>query len=85
LYCRAAGRPFSTLNKEIKNPSSESLIPAVIYPYASTDKSIILKDNKNKAGIYRGVNKVNGNSYVGSSENLTDRFRKYYSFRNISL
>jgi group I intron endonuclease len=28
---------------------------------------------------------VNGNSYVGSSINLTDRFRKYYSFRNISL
>jgi group I intron endonuclease len=28
---------------------------------------------------------VNGNSYVGSSENLTNRFRKYYSFRNISL
>jgi group I intron endonuclease len=28
---------------------------------------------------------VNGNSYVGSSENLTDRFRKYYSFGNISL
>jgi ribosomal protein L25 (general stress protein Ctc) len=54
-------RPFSsltrgksTLNKEeIKNQSSENVIPAVIYPDASTDKSIILKDNKNKAGIYR--------------------------------
>lgn len=54
LYCRAVGRPFSTLNKEeIKNPTSESIIPAVIYPDADTDKSIILKDNKNKAGIYR--------------------------------
>lgn len=28
---------------------------------------------------------MNGKSYIGSSENLTDRFRKYYSFRNISL
>lgn len=28
---------------------------------------------------------MNGNTYIGSSENLTDRFRKYYSFRNISL
>lgn len=28
---------------------------------------------------------MKGNSYVGSSENLTDRFRKYYSFGNISL
>ena len=63
----------------------ESVIPVVIYSDASTDKSIILKDNKNKAGIYRWVNKENGNCYVGSSENLTDRFRKYYSFRNISL
>lgn len=85
LYCRAVGRSFSTLNKEIKNESSESLIPAVIYSDAFADKSVILKDNKNKAGIYRWVNKVNGNSYVGSSENLTDRFRKYYSFGNISL
>jgi len=63
----------------------ESVIPVVVYSDASTDKSIILKDNKNKAGIYRWVNKENGNSYVGSSGNLTDRFRKYYSFRNISL
>lgn len=28
---------------------------------------------------------MNGKSYVGSSKNLTDRFRKYYSFGNISL
>lgn len=47
------GRPFSTLNKEIKNESSESLIPAVIYSDAFAYKSIILNDNKNKAGIYR--------------------------------
>lgn len=86
IHFIALARPFSTLNKEdIKNHSSEKLIPAVIYQDASTDKSIILKDNKNKPGIYRWVNKVNGNCYVGSSINLTDRFRKYYSFSNISL
>lgn len=83
--CRVLGRPFSTLNKEIKNESSESLIPTVIYSDAFADKSIIFKDNNNKSGIYRWVNKVNGKSYVGSSENLTDRFRKYYSFGNIAL
>lgn len=38
----------------------ESVIPVVIYSYASSDKSIILKDNNNKAGIYRWVNKENG-------------------------
>lgn len=41
-YCRAVGRPFSTLNKEIKSESSESLIPAVIYSDAFADKSVIL-------------------------------------------
>lgn len=41
----------------------------------------ILRDNKNKSGIYRWVNKVNGKSYIGSSVNLSRRFRGYYSIR----
>lgn len=45
------------------------------------DKPKILRDNKNKSGIYRWVNKVNGKSYIGSSVNLSRRFRGYYSIR----
>ena len=46
---------------------------------------MILKDNKDKAGIYRWVNKVNGNTYVGSSVNLSLRLKKYYDFSYIAF
>lgn len=63
----------------------EGLIPVVIYPDAFLDKPVILKNNKNKAGIYRWVNKVNGNTYIGSSVNLGRRFRVYYDFSYLSV
>lgn len=64
---------------------NESLIPVVIYPDAFLDKSVILKNAKNKVGIYRWVNKVNGNTYIGSSVNLGRRFRMYYDFSYLSV
>jgi hypothetical protein len=42
-----------------------------------TDKSKILKDNKNKSGIYLIRNLTNGKKYVGSSENLSHRLSFY--------
>jgi group I intron endonuclease len=36
-------------------------------------------DNKEKAGIYRWVNRINGKSYVGSSTNLGKRINSYFS------
>lgn len=42
-------------------------------------KEQILKEHRGLAGIYRWVNKVNGNTYVGSGENLSKRFISYYS------
>jgi len=47
-------------------------------------KSIILKDNKNKAGIYRFTNKLNGKFYIGSSVNLSRRFTNYFSYSYIN-
>jgi len=47
-------------------------------------KSIIIKDNKNKSGIYKFTNKLNGNFYIGSSVNLSRRFINYYSLSYIS-
>jgi len=43
------------------------------------EKFAILKNNKDKIGIYRGVNLDTGKSYVGSSRNLSVRFRQYFS------
>ena len=37
------------------------------------------RDNKGKAGIYMWTNTVNGKRYIGSSVDLSKRFRKYFS------
>lgn len=66
-------------------PRESSVIPVVTYTDAFLDKSVILKGSKNKAGIYRWVNKVNGNTYIGSSVNLARRLRVYYDFSYLSV
>lgn len=42
-------------------------------------KEDILKDNRNKAGIYLITNKINKKHYVGKSYNLGKRFQNYFS------
>lgn len=55
--------------------------PVVIYANADQDKLNILADNRKKIGIYRWINKVNGNIYIASSINLSVRMYTYYSLR----
>lgn len=45
------------------------------------DRKTIFRDNKGKSGIYRFVNLRNGKTYIGSSVDLTRRFRDYFSAR----
>ena len=47
-------------------------------------KKSIVRDNKGKIGIYRWVNIISGNSYIGSSTNLGKRIADYYSYGYIS-
>lgn len=54
------------------------------YLNADLDKAKIFKDNRNKAGVYLWINKVNGNTYVGSSVNLSVRFYSYYSLLSLA-
>ena len=42
------------------------------------NKNIILTENKNESGIYRWVNRLNSNTYVGSGLNLSKRVGEYY-------
>jgi group I intron endonuclease len=58
-----------------------AVIPVKIYMNADIDKLQILKENQGKAGVYRWGNLVNGKTYIGSSINLSRRFRDYYSIR----
>lgn len=49
------------------------------YLNADTLRLTILSENKNKSGIYRWINLLNGKSYVGSSINLHRIFKDYFS------
>lgn len=48
------------------------------YSNADTLKLQIVKENRNKSGIYCWTNHNNGKCYVGSSGNLGERFYRYY-------
>jgi group I intron endonuclease len=64
--------------------SLDYLNPIKSYEDAYANKKEIYKDNKNKAGIYRFYNKINGNFYIGSSTNLKNRFVRYFDLNYIS-
>jgi group I intron endonuclease len=44
-----------------------------------SEKSNILRDNKGKAGVYKLINNVTNESYIGSSKNLYNRFLDYFN------
>nr|AVP25176.1 putative GIY-YIG homing endonuclease [Pertusaria plittiana] len=65
-------------------PNLNDVKPVITYDNADEDKRNILADNRNKSGIYRWINKINGNTYIGSSINLAVRMYTYYSLRSLA-
>lgn len=61
-----------------------SIVPIIIYPNTDLNKDKIILENKDKAGIYQFTNLLTGDSYIGSSTNLSKRFRQYYNYNFIS-
>ena len=53
--------------------------PLIIYENSLLNKKNIYKDNKDKSGIYRWINKITNESYIGSSHNFTRRFQVFFS------
>jgi group I intron endonuclease len=49
------------------------------YSNAEADKVTIMKENKNKSGVYMWTNLINGKKYIGSAVNLSNRLSSYYS------
>jgi len=62
-----------------------ALIPIKIYSNAEDNKGKILKENKNKSGIYMWTNTINGKQYIGSSIELSNRLSCYYSRRLLKI
>jgi group I intron endonuclease len=63
-----------------KSADKPAVVSVKIYNFYS-DKKQILLENNGKAGVYCFKNLVNGKIYIGSSSNLGDRLRDYYSLR----
>jgi group I intron endonuclease len=57
--------------------------PERVYKNVDKEKLKILKENKNKSGIYMFKNLINNKKYVGSSENLRIRFRQYFNINHL--
>jgi GIY-YIG catalytic domain len=64
--------------------NSNNVKPQIKYYNADIDKINIFADNRNKIGVYRWINNLNGNTYIGSSINLSVRFYTYYSLRSLA-
>lgn len=60
-----------------KEDNTENLVPLIIYDNFEENRVNILKEQKDKSGIYCLINKNNGHAYVGSSINLASRVRNY--------
>lgn len=61
-----------------------SITPVISYLNAELEKDIIIKQNKNKSGIYLWINVINNKKYIGSSIDLSRRFKEYYNKNYIS-
>jgi group I intron endonuclease len=51
--------------------------------YSSDEKELAIKENRGKSGIYRWVNVLTGDTYIGSAVDLSKRFSVYYSQKSV--
>jgi len=69
---------YSTFtNNSDEENNLKKLKPVKVYNSLKEDRTEILKDQKDKSGVYCLVNKINGHTYVGSSINLASRMKNY--------
>ena len=59
--------------------SSNNIKPVKYYDNAFQNKTLILKENKGLAGVYKWTNNRNNNTSVGSSIELSNRFTRYFN------
>lgn len=71
-------------NNNNNNIKIELVSPVIKYTNSDQLKSQVLKDNKGKSGIYRWVNNLNGNTYVGSAVDLAKRLGSYYNNKELT-
>src|SRR5690242_831964 len=57
--------------------------PVTVYN-CGLDKARLLKENRDRAAVYRLVNKCNNKTYIGSTINCTNRFYKYFNLKHLA-
>jgi group I intron endonuclease len=62
---------------------NNNIIPILTYNNMDVNKSSIILDNKRKCGVYRITNLTNSKFYIGSSNNLSTRFRVYFNVNQL--
>lgn len=79
LHLTKGGSPYSSKS----GVNTSEVKPLIVYSNCDLEKDRILKENRNKAVIYRWINNVNKKTYIGSSVNFTVRLYKYYSVKHL--
>jgi hypothetical protein len=69
---------YTHLNK-LNMKKFYNLNPVATYDNAKVSKKQIMQENKGLSGVYCWTNKINGKTYIGSSEKLNRRLACYFS------
>ena len=59
-----------------------SVAPLTTYTYDEKERAI--KENRGRSGVYRWVNTITGETYVGSAVSLSKRFSVYFSNKSVN-
>lgn len=58
------------------------MAPLTTYTYDDRERAI--KENRGISGVYRWVNTITGDTYIGSAISLPKRFSVYYSTKCVN-
>lgn len=70
-------KKYYSTKESIEQDIIKQIKPIKVYNNLKEDSSVILKEEKDKSGIYCLVNKTNNHIYIGSSINLANRMKNY--------
>lgn len=66
------------------NCNNTPVIPIITYNSVDRNKYSIIEENRNKSGVYRFVNTINGKSYIGSAIHLSNKFSSFYNLSSLT-
>jgi len=75
-YSVTITRSYSNLSNGVED-RTKNLKAEKVYNSLKEDRVKILKEQRDKSGVYCLINKINRHAYIGSSINLASRMRNY--------